>query len=653
MTVISMKKETKAYGLWDPLVTPADIYSDLIHFLYVFVDEKGLYYWAELRPQDNARFVVVKWNEEGATRDVSPPNSNVRTRVHEYGGRAFTIHDDVLYYSNFDDQRLYKQEIAGDTSPVPVTPERYNDGSIGKYAAPIISPDGNALIFVFEKEFKDSENQNCIGAINLKKQLPQEPIILVSGSDFYADPVLSSDGKQIAWIQWNHPKMPWDESELWHARFNSVKPSVESAEKVAGESNMAICFPSFGPEGKLFFIMDQAGHDEDNPKNWWNIYSYKNGEVEAVTRELAEFGVPLWAIGHNRYVLGTEAIHAICHKREGDFLAHISLETSEISWTRLPYNSLATIRKGAHGNVLLLAGGPDRPPAIITFNTETEETQVLQESYKMPLHLEQISKPTTIEFATQDGGHAFALFYEPLNPTFQPSAGSKPPLIVEVHGGPTGRASDTLSLEKQFWTSMGYAVIDVDHRGSTGYGRKYRDKLLGRWGMIDAKDVSDGIQYLLEHDQVSQKIAIRGGSAGGYAVQRCLTMFPDLFQAGASYFGIGNLITLVKLTHKFESRYLDSLLGASLKEDEGVYKERSPINNLENLRAPMILFQGLDDKIVTPEVSREIVQLLDEKGIKHEYIEYEGEGHGFLKRETLVDALNRESQFYREVFFNM
>jgi len=275
---------------------------------------------------------------------------------------------------------------------------------------------------------------------------------------------------------------------------------------------------------------------------------------------------------------------------------------------------------------------------------------VLKESYKMPLDVSHVSKPITIEFPTQDGEHAFALYYKPLNPNFQQPADSKPPLIVEVHGGPTGRASNTLSLEKQFWTSMGYAIIDVDHRGSTGYGREYRDKLLGQWGMIDAMDVSDGIQYLLKQNKVSQKIAIRGGSAGGYAVQRCLTMFPDLFQAGASYFGIGNLITLAKLTHKFESRYLDSLLGASLEEDEGVYKERSPINNLENLRAPMILFQGLEDKIVTPEVSREIVKLLGEKGIKHEYIEYEGEGHGFLKKETNIDALNRESQFYREVF---
>ncbi|NHJ12047.1 MAG: S9 family peptidase [Candidatus Thorarchaeota archaeon] len=648
-----MKQKAKPYGLWDPLVTPEDIYSDIIRFLNVFVDEKGFYYWAELRPQDNARIVVVKWNEEGVIRDISPPNSNVRTRVHEYGGRAFTIHDDVLYYSNFNDQRLYKQEIAGDTTPVPVTPERCEDGSIGKYAAPTVSPDGNALVFVFEKEFEDSENENCIAAISLKKPLPQEPIILASGSDFYADPILSSDGKQIAWIQWNHPRMPWDESELWHAKLSSAKTSLESAEKVVGETNTAICFPSFGPEGDLFFIMDQAGHDIYDPKNWWNIYSYKNGEVEAVTQELAEFGVPLWTVGHTRYVLDREAIHAICHKREGDLLAHLSLETSAISWTKLPYDSLGMIQQGDHDNVLLLAGGYDRPPAIIRFNTKTEEMQVLKESYNMPLDSEHVSQSTTIEFPTQDRGHAFALFYEPLNPNFRPPADSKPPLIVQVHGGPTGRTSNSLSLENQFWTSMGYAVIDVDHRGSTGYGREYRDKLLGQWGIIDAMDVRDGIRYLLEHGKVSHKIAIRGGSAGGYAVQRCITMFPDLFQAGASYFGIGNLITLAKLTHKLESRYLDSLLGASLKEDEGVYKERSPINNLENLKAPMILFQGLEDKVVAPEVSREIVRLLDEKGIKHEYIEYEGEGHGFLKRETRIDALNRESQFYREVFFNL
>jgi dipeptidyl aminopeptidase/acylaminoacyl peptidase len=648
-----MKQETKPYGLWDPIVTPDEIYLDLTFFSNIFTDEKGFYYWAEIRPHENGRIVVVKSNKEGRNREISPPNSNVRTRLHEYGGRAFTVHDNVLYYSNFGDQRLYKKELENDTPPVPVTPERCKDGSLGKYAAPTISPDGNALIFLFEKEFKDRENENCIAAIDLKKQFPQEPIILVSGNDFYANPVLSSDGKQIAWIQWNHPHMPWDESELWHAQFSGVRTPIKSAQKAVGESNTAICFPSFGPRAELLFIMDEAGHDIHDPENWWNIYSYKNGQVEAVTQELAEFGVPMWSVGNNRFVVDRDTIYAICHKREGDLLAHISLETRETSWIKLPYQTLWMIQKGDDGTVLLLAEGSDRPPAIASFSMKTEEMHILKESYKMPLDSEYVSKSTTIEFPTQDGEHAYALFYEPLNPHFRSPADSNPPLIVRVHGGPTGRASNSLSLEYQFWTSMGYAIVDVNHRGSTGYGRQYRDKLHGQWGIIDTMDIRDGINYLLEHDRVSQKIAISGGSAGGYAVQRCLTMFPDLFQVGASYFGIGNLVTLAKLTHKFESRYLDSLLGASLEENEGVYIERSPINNLENLRAPIILFQGSDDKIVTPEVSKEIVRLLDRKGIKHEYKEYEGEGHGFLKRETRIDALNRESQFYREVLFNI
>jgi dipeptidyl aminopeptidase/acylaminoacyl peptidase len=648
-----MKQETKPYGLWDPIVTPEEIYLDSNLFFNIFTDTKGFYYWAELRPHENARIVVVKCDKTGLARDISPPNSNVRTRLHEYGGRAFTVHNDVLYYSNFNDQRLYKKELANDTPPVPVTPERCEEGSLGKYAAPTISPDENTLIFLFEKEFDDRENENCIAAINLKKPFPQDPIILASGSDFYANPVLSSDGKQIAWIQWNHPHMPWDESQLWYAQFNSAKISIESAQKAVGESNTAICFPSFGPTGEIFFIMDQAGYGSNDPRNWWNIYSYKNGEVEVITKELAEFGVPMWSVGNNRYVADRDAIYAICHKKEGDLLARISLGTTETSWIKLPYDSLSMIQKSDDGTVLLLAGGPDRPPAIITFSMKTEEMHLLRESYKMPFNSEYVSKSTTIEYPTQDGEHAYALFYEPLNPNLRPAANSTPPLLVRVHGGPTGRASNSLSLENQFWTSMGYAIIDVNHRGSTGYGRRYRDKLLGQWGIIDAMDVRDGIDYLLEHDKVARKIAISGGSAGGYAVQRCLTMFPDLFQAGASYFGIGNLITLAKLTHKFESRYLDSLLGASLEEDESVYKERSPINNLEHLKAPMILFQGLEDKIVTPEVSQEIVKLLDEKGIRYEYKEYEGEGHGFLKRQTRIDSLNRESQFYREVFFNI
>ncbi len=634
-------------------MTPEEIYQDIFYFRNIFVDEKGSFYWAELRSHDNARTVIVKCDKDGHTSDISPPDSNVRTRVHEYGGRAFVVHDDVLYYPNLTDQRLYRKEIANDTPPIPITPKRCEDGSLGKYAAPIISPDGNALVFIFEKEFEDKENENFIAAINLNEPFPQEPIILVSGSDFYADPVLSSDGKQIAWLQWNHPKMPWDESELWLAQFNSVNLSLQGVEKAVGETNMAICFPSFGPRGDLFFIMDQAGHENDNPKNWWNIYSYKNGEVKAVTQELAEFGVPMWGLGYDRYVVGRDAIFAICHKREGDVVARISIKTRELSWIELPYDSLLMIQKDDDSNLLLYARGPDRPDAIITLDVKTNEMHNLKISYEMPLDSEYVSIPTTIEFPTQDGEHAYALFYEPLNPNFQPAADSSPPLIVRVHGGPTGRTSSSLSLEYQFWTSMGYAIIDVNHRGSTGYGRRYRDKLLGQWGVLDAMDVRDGINYLLERGKVAHKIAISGGSAGGYAVQRCLTMFPDLFQVGASYFGIGNLVTLAKLTHKFESRYLDSLLGASLEEDEGVYKERSPINHIEDLKSPMILFQGLDDKVVTPEVSQEIVESLKEKGIKYEYKVYVGEGHGFLKRESNIDSLRREARFYREVLFNM
>ncbi|TFF95369.1 S9 family peptidase [Candidatus Thorarchaeota archaeon] len=647
-----MTQETLPYGLWDPLLTPEEIYVDITQFTHVVTDERGNTYWAELRPEEDGRIVVVKWTEKEGTRDISPSGFNVRTRVHEYGGRAFVVSEDVLYFSNFDDQRLYKQDIESDSAPTPITPERLEDGSLGKCAAPVLSPDGNTLVFVLEKEFEDRENENYIAAINLQRPVPQEPIILVSGSDFYGDPVLSPDGERIAWIQWDHPRMPWEGTELWHAKFNGVGKTLESAERIAGSSKTAICFPSFGPDGELFFIMDEAGHARDDPKNWWNIYSHRHGKTEPVTQQLAEFGGPMWILGYSRYVLDGRTIHALCHRREGDLLAHISLDASDITWTGLPYDTLAMIQKGEGSTLLLLAAASDRPAAIITYDTETEKSRVLRESFKMPFDPEQVSQPNKITFPTQDGEYAHAILYQPHNPNFRPPADTKPPLIVQVHGGPTGSASTMLSLGNQFWTSMGYAVLDVDHRGSTGYGREYRDRLFGRWGIIDAKDVHDGIEYLLEQDKVSPKIAIRGGSAGGYAVQRCLTMFPDLFKAGASYFGIGNLITLVRLTHKFESRYLDSLLGVSLEESEEVYRERSPVNHLESLKAPMILFQGLEDKIVTPEVSREIVKLLDEKGIKHEYVEYEGESHGFRKKETRIDALRKESEFYREVLFN-
>ncbi|MBS3795917.1 MAG: S9 family peptidase [Candidatus Thorarchaeota archaeon] len=645
-----MNKETRQYGLWDPLLTPEEIYMDIIQFADIFADEKGQKYWAEVRPAEDGRIIVVQKTQNGTT-DVTPSDFNVRTRVHEYGGRAFTVRDDIIYFSNFKDQRLYKYEFDSDSAPVALTPERLEGDSLGKYAVPIFSPDGRTLIFVLEKEFEDKENENYLAVIDLDESFPQEPVILVSGGDFYGEPILSSDGRQIAWIQWNHPRMPWEGTELWKAEFHGDDLSIESAEKVAGDEKTAICYPKFDPTDQLFFIMDEAGYAEDQPRNWWNIYVHKNGNIEPITEELAEFGTPMWGLGYNRYVFAEDEMYAICHKKNGDSLAKISLDTKEIEYVELSYDAISIIEKVDDSNLLLLAASSDHPPAVTLFDAESEQLTVLKKSYNMPLKPEHVSESKTIEYPTEDGGHAYGMFYQPRNPNFSPPPESKPPLIVQVHGGPTSRASTSLSLEKQFWTSMGYAVLDVDHRGSIGYGRKFRDKLLGKWGIIDAKDVRDGIRYLQEQDMISGRIAIRGGSAGGYAVQRCLTMFPDLFSVGASYYGIGNLVTLVKLTHKFESRYLDSLLGASLEEDERVYKERSPINHIENLRAPMILFQGLDDKIVTPEVSQEIAHLLDEKGIKHEYVEYKDESHGFRKKETRIDALNKESQFYREVLF--
>ncbi|MFX1538546.1 MAG: alpha/beta hydrolase family protein, partial [Promethearchaeota archaeon] len=307
----------------------------------------------------------------------------------------------------------------------------------------------------------------------------------------------------------------------------------------------------------------------------------------------------------------------------------------------------------ANDDLIFIGASPVALPAVIKLNPESLKVTILKKSSTIKISEEEISIPKFISYPTSDGQSAYAQLYLPKNSKYEAPEYDKPPLLVIVHGGPTGRTNSGLDLTKQFWTSQGYAILDVDHRGSTGYGRKYRDALSGKWGVIDAYDVEDGINYLLKKGLICNKIGIRGGSAGGYAVQRALTLFPDLFGVGASYFGIGNLVTLVEETHKFESRYIDWLMGVSLPEGAAIYKERSPINHLNKLKAPMIIFQGSEDKVVTPEVSREMARTLKKHGIEHEYIEYEGEAHGFRSKETNIDALNREARFYKKVLYGI
>ncbi len=333
------------------------------------------------------------------------------------------------------------------------------------------------------------------------------------------------------------------------------------------------------------------------------------------------------------------------------YLALINPQRKEVETLDSPFKGHLAIDVLSEEEIVFVGISPRHPRAIVKLNLTTMDTEIFRASFEARILNEDISVPKLIEYPTSDGQKAYAHLHWPKNSGYAAPKEERPPLIVMVHGGPTSRASTHLSLAKQFWTTQGYALLDIDHRGSTSYGRQYRDALGGQGGVIDAQDVKDGVDFLLSQGLIDSKVAITGGSVGGYAVQRALTMFPTTFQVGASYYGIGNLITLVRLTHKFESRYADWIIGAKLPEGEAVLRERSPINFLDNLKSPMILFQGAEDKIVPPEVSREIADILREKGVKSEYVEYEGEGHGFRRKDTKIDALTREAAFFRQVLF--
>jgi dienelactone hydrolase len=623
--------EEKSYLEWEPAIKIEDIFSDIVGIGGITVENNNIY-WKEFRPAEEGRNVIMIKDKEGNEKELLPKPYNARTRVHEYGGKAYTVKNNIVYFANFNDQRIYKVE---NNKITPLTPERNKDGSLGKYAS--LNVINNKLVFVYELEYKEKQNKNCIAYIDLDSNEIKEPRIITEGRDFYGDIVTHNN--QIAWQEWDLPYMPWEYTELFIAEF---KNTLKNVSKVAGGKDTCICCPKFSPDGVLHFVMDSVA-EEDSPKNWWNIYKYKNN-VEPVTRELAEFGMPQWGFGASTYTWVNDELIALMIREGGEKL--VKVETMEE--VKSPFSGYGSF--AAYGNDLVLTGIQEKKVGQLAKLDLNGEIETIKLSSHLEMKEKDISVAKHITYKTKNG-KSYAYLYLPKNSSYKAKEGEKPPLLVMAHGGPTGGTFSGFSLVKQFWTSSGYAILDVNYTGSTGYGRKYRDGLFGLWGVIDAQDVADGVQYLIDQNTIDpNKVAVTGGSAGGYMVQRVLTEFPDLFKVGASYFGIGNLITLSEEGHKFESKYTDQLIDAIYPKDLDKFKDRSPINHLDKLKAPMIIFQGSDDKIVPPNCSREMAKILDDKGIKNKYYEYEGEAHGFRKKKNNIDSLTKEAAFYKEVF---
>lgn len=618
------------YGSWKSPITPELILADTIRLGEIALDGQETY-WSEGRPRENGRTAIVRRTPDGQIIDMIPMPFNARTRVYEYGGGDFVVSDGVIYASSFVDQRVYR--IAQGAEPTPITPE----GAF-RYADYILDKQRQRLICVREDHTLSSQNAvNTLVSLSLTDNT-DGGTILISGNDFYSTPCLSPDGSQLAWLTWNHSNMPWDGTELWVAQISS-DGALSKAQRVAGGLNESIFQPSWSPNGTLHFISDRTG--------WWNLYRVRDGQVEALCQKDAEFGVPQWVFNQSTYGFAS-AERIICwYAENGGHLASLNATTGALTPFKLPYTTIGQVRV-APERVVFLGASANIPPSVVQLDLATEKTTVFQTASKVPVDPAYLSIPESIEFPTENGLTAYALYYAPRNPNYAAPEGEKPPLLVMSHGGPTSSTSSSFNLQLQYWTSRGIAVLDVNYGGSTGYGRAYRERLKGQWGIVDIDDCVNGAKYLAQRGLVDgNRLIIRGGSAGGYTTLGVLT-FRDEFKTGASYYGVGDLEGLVKDTHKFESRYLDGLIGP-YPERIDLYHQRSPIYNIEHLSRPVIFFQGLDDKIVPPNQAESMVEALRKKGMPVAYVAYEGEGHGFRRAENIKHSLESEFYFYSKV----
>jgi len=618
------------HGCWKSLITSALIVSETIGLGPVVLDGEDSY-WIEMRPAEGGRNVIVRYTEDGQTHDVTPSPFNARTRVHEYGGGAFVVADGTVYFSNFADQRLYRKTT--DAEPQPLTPVadfRYADG--------IVDRRHGRFICVREDHTGAGEALNTLVSIGLEGG--EDAQVLVSGNDFYSSPRLNPEGNQLCWLSWNHPNMPWDGTELWVAQVNA-DGSLGSKQQVAGGVDESIFEPSWSPDGILYFVSDRSG--------WWNLYRQAGSGVEPLCQMAAEFGLPQWVFGMSTYAFAS-ADRIICtYTQQGRwYLANLDLTTQHLQLIDTPYTDITSLQANAKSAVFC-AGSPTESTSIVQMDLTTGLLLVLRRSSELAIDSGYLSTPQAIEFPTDHGLTAHAFFYPPQNRDYTAPAHELPPLLVKSHGGPTAAAASRLNLGIQYWTSRGFAVLDVNYGGSTGYGREYRQRLEHNWGIVDVEDCVNAARYLVERKQVdANQMAIAGGSAGGYTTLCALT-FKDSFKAGASYYGVSDLEALAQDTHKFESRYLDLLIGP-YPEQRDLYWERSPIHFTERLACPVIFFQGLEDKVVPPSQAEMMVEALKLKGLPVAYVPFEGEQHGFRRAENIKRALDGEFYFYSRVF---
>ena len=649
---------TLPYGTWPSPITPALVAAQGLRLGAVSVDGDDIY-WTEGRALEGGRSVLVRRTADGRIEDVTPAPFNVRTQVHEYGGGAYVVSQGVVYFSNFTDQRIYR--ISGSTvqdPPSAVTPE-------GQcfYADYAVDSQRRRLIGVREDHGAGQgvEPVNTIVAIPLDGE-PSAGDVLVSGDDFYSTPRLSPDGSQLAWLSWRHPRMPWDGTELWVAAI-AADGSLANRRLVAGGETESVYQPGWSPNGELYFVSDRDG--------WWRPYRLSaearsakaDSDVRAVLSDPpadTEFGQPQWICGTSTWASAGPSRLVVSYSRRGRWrLGAIDVNAgtlTDLPTDLSPHDWLVATPTHA----VTIAGTASSPDAVVRIALDSVATdsmatgsgavETLRRSSSIDIDARSVSVPEAIEFPTGEGLTAHAFYYPPRLAGHSGPAGDRPPLIVVSHGGPTTAASATFDIKLQYWTSRGFAVVDVNYGGSSGYGRAYRQRLNGQWGIVDVEDCVNAARHMAEMGKADpRRLMIRGGSAGGYTTLAALTFHPGVFRAGASYYGISDIELLARDTHKFESRYMETLVGPYPAAAD-VYKARSPIHFVDDLSCPLILFQGLDDKVVPPNQSQLMADAVRAKGLRVDYLTFEGEQHGFRKAETIIRCLEAELAFYLEVF---
>ena len=609
----------------------------------VRIDSNDLY-WIEARWSDQGRNVVVRRTAGGRIEDVVGAPFNARTRVHEYGGGAYAVHGGTLWFSNLFDSRVYRLDRGGEARPIT------REGAM-RYADFAVDTRRGRLVCVRE----DHENLARSSTPGSEERPPEarsavvalpgggggEPRVLVEGGDFYAAPRLDPRGERLCWLTWDHPDMPWDGCELWVADLDG-DGAAGNARRVAGGRDESIFQPEWSPDGVLHYVSDRTG--------WWNLYRHDDGkDAQPLAPMDAEFGRPMWVLGMSTYGFAGDG-RVVCSWIQRGF-GHLGVIDAQGRLRELDVAAFAVgpSVQAADGRAYVVAAGSAALPRLIAVDCDSGDVEVIRTAGDMAVEPGWISAAQSVEFPTEGGRTAYGFFYPPQNAECTVPVGELPPLLVNTHGGPTDGADPAFDPSIQYWTSRGFAYLDVDYGGSTGYGREYRKRLDRAWGIVDLDDCANGALHLAHQGLVDgARLLIHGGSAGGFTTLAVLT-FRDTFAAGASHYGVADLELLARETHKFESRYLDRLVGPYPAAAE-VYRERSPLHHTDQLSRPVILFHGLDDRVVPPNQSQVLFEALRDKGIPCAFVAFEGEDHGFRKADSIVRAREGELWFYGRVF---